>query len=131
MSETSVSNTLEVALSGAVLRLLQLFHDKYDREHSLTYTMEECLLYGIKAKSASKEYSVETQNRKKYDKELAADTSIIFHPDRMFALMKKYGIGHSNANLEKQVMEAAEKLQKEADAEELAKLEEATKPKAA
>lgn len=112
MSET---NTLQVTISGAQLRLLQLFHDKYDREHSLTYTFEECLVAGIQAKQRSKDYSVETQNRKKFEKEIASNPSAILNPAEMLRLMKKYGIGSSNTKLEEQVMEAAQKLQDEAE----------------
>lgn len=116
-------DTLTVEITGSQLRLLQYFHDRYDKDHSLTYTFEECLVAGIEAKRRSKEYSEKSQNTKKYEKEVAADPSIILHPDRMLALMKKYGIGSSNTKLEEQVMDAARKLQEEQE-------EAATKPAA-
>lgn len=121
---------LEVKISGAQLALLQYFHDKYDRDHSLTYTFEECLVAGIEAKKRSKEYSEQTNNRKKFEKEIAANPAIVLNPAGMLNLMKKYGIGSSNTQLEAQVVSAAEAMAKaaEAEAEELAKLEAATKP---
>jgi uncharacterized protein YneF (UPF0154 family) len=114
-------DTLQVTISGAQLALLQYFHDRYDRDHSLTYTFEECLVAGIEAKKRSKEYSEATNNRKKFEKEIAANPGIVLKPVEMLALMKKYGIGSSNAKLEEQVMEAAEKLEE-------AELEKATAP---
>jgi hypothetical protein len=90
---------LNISLNGAVLFLLKSFHDTYDKDHSLEYTLEECLLQGIKAKKASKEYSQETNNRKKFEKEIATDPSIIMDQKRMAALCKKYGIGASNAKM--------------------------------
>jgi hypothetical protein len=119
---------LQVTISGAQLALLQYYHDRYDNDHSLTYTFEECLVAGIEAKKRSKEYSEQTNNRKKFEKEIAANPAIVLQPDQMLKLMKKYGIGSSNTKLEDQVMAAAEKMQAEAEAEELAKLEAATKP---
>lgn len=123
---------LQVTISGAQLALLQFFHDRYDRDHSLTYTFEECLVAGIEAKRRSKEYSEATNNRKKFEKEIAADPTVVLQPVKMLALMKKYGIGASNEKLEEQVITAAENLAKAAEeaeaAAELAKLEAATKP---
>lgn len=127
MSET---NTLQCNITGSVLKLLQNFHDRWDRDHSLNYTLEDCLVAGIEAKRRSKEYSVETQNRKKFEKEIATDPSVILHPDRMLSLMKKYGIGASNSKLESQVVTAAEQMQKDREAQELAELEKATAPTA-
>ncbi len=121
-------DTLTVEITGSQLRLLQLFHDKYDKDHSLTYTFEECLVAGIDAKRRSKEYSEKTQNQKRFEKEIASDPSIVLHPDRMLKLMKKYRIGSSNEQLEEQVMEAAGKMQAEQEAEELKRLEAATAP---
>lgn len=121
-------NALVVTITGAQLALLQYYHDTYDRDHSLTYTFEECLVAGIEAKKRSKEYSEQTNNRKKFEKEIATNPGVVLNPAAMLQLMKKYKIGHSNTQLEKQVMAAAEKLQKEAEAAELAKLEEQTKP---
>jgi hypothetical protein len=118
MSDTN-ANSMTVEISGAQLRLLQYFHDKYDKDHSLTYTFEECLVAGIKAKTASKTYSETTRNEKKFHAEIASDPSIILHPDRMLKVMRKYGIGSSNAKLEDQVQDAASKM-----------LEEQTKPAA-
>lgn len=114
-------NALEVTISGAQLALLQYYHDKYDREHSLTYTFEECLVAGIEAKKRSKEYSEQTNNRKKFEKEIAANPAVVLNPVEMLKLMKKYGIGSSNSKLEEQVIAAAEKLEE-------AQLEAATKP---
>lgn len=113
--------TLSVNISGAQLALLQYYHDKYDRDHSLTFTFEECLVAGIEAKKRSKEYSEQTNNRKKFEKEIAANPSVVLNPVAMLGLMKKYGIGSSNTQLEAQVLAAADKL---AEAE----LEAATKP---
>ena len=109
----STNDVLKIELSGAVLRLLTHFHDKYDKDHSLNYTMEECLVAGIQAKQRSKDYSVETQNRKKFEKELAADPSVILHPDKMLRLCKKYGIAWSNGRLEEQVQAAASDMLEE------------------
>jgi hypothetical protein len=114
-------DTLQVSISGAQLALLRYYHDRYDRDHSLTYTFEECLVAGIEAKKRSKEYSEATLNRKKFEKEIAANPAIVLKPDQMLKLMQKYGIGSSNANLEKQVLEAAEKMEE-------AELEKATAP---
>lgn len=116
-----MADTLAVTISGAQLALLQYYHDRYDRDHSLTYTFEECLVAGIEAKKRSKEYSEQTNNRKKFEKEIAQNPGIVLKPIEMLALMKKYGIGSSNTKLEEQVMEAAERLEE-------AQLEEATKP---
>lgn len=106
-----MSDSLNVNISGAQLALLQYYHDRYDRDHSLTYTFEECLVAGIEAKKRSKEYSEQTNNRKKFEKEIAANPAIVLKPDQMLALMKKYGIGSSNAKLEEQVLEAAEAME--------------------
>src|SRR6478735_7165659 len=116
-----MSETLAVTISGAQLALLQYYHDRYDRDHSLTYTFEECLVAGIEAKKRSKEYSEQTNNRKKFEKEIAANPSVVLNPVAMLGLMKKYGIGSSNTKLEEQVMEAAERLEEQ-------QLEAATKP---
>jgi hypothetical protein len=106
-------DTLKADINGAVLKLLMNFHDKYDKDHSLLYTLEECLVAGIQAKQRSKEYSIDTQNRKKFERELAADPSVILHPDKMLRLCKKYGIAWSNGKLEEQVQAAAESMMEE------------------
>lgn len=87
------NDVLECTVEGSVLKLLKYFHDKYDREHSLNYTFEECLVAGIQAKQRSKEYSEETQNRKKFERALASDPSVITDPERMKKLCAKFGIG--------------------------------------
>lgn len=119
--ENQNGNALAVTISGAQLALLQFYHDRYDRDHSLTYTFEECLVAGIEAKKRSKEYSEATNNRKRFEKEIASNPAVVLNPVEMLKLMKKYGIGSSNSKLEQQVMEAAEKLEE-------AQLEAATKP---
>lgn len=106
MSET---NVLQATFTGAVLKMLQFFHDKWDKEHSLQYTLEDCLVAGINAKQRSKEYSVATENRKRFEREIASDPSVILDPVRMLRLCKKYGIGSANQQFENQVLEAATK----------------------
>ena len=109
----NANDVLKADVTGAVLRLLMNYHDRYDRDHSLLYTLEECLVAGIQAKQRSKDYSVETQNRKRFERELAADPSVILHPDKMLRLCKKYGIAWSNGKLEEAVQAEAEKMMEE------------------
>jgi len=113
--------TYEMKISGALLALLQYYHQKYEDKRSLQYVIEDCLQAGVDAKRRSKEYSEKTENRKRFEKAIASDPTVVLRPADMLTLMKKYGIGSSNANLEKQVMEAAEAI---AEAE----LEKATAP---
>lgn len=114
----ATSNALQHTFTGAVLALLINFNNTWDKGHSLGFTLEECLIAGIEAKRRSKEYSEATQNRKKYEKELMADPTVVLRPTDMLRLMKKYGIGASNANLESQVIAAAEQMAKAAEAKE-------------
>lgn len=104
-----MDNVLHIELQGAVLKLAQNFHDRWDKEHSLAYTIEDCLVAGIEAKRRSKEYSEETRNRKAFEKELGADPTIVLRPADMLKLCKKFGIGYSNAGFEQKIMEQAEK----------------------
>lgn len=83
----------DVELTGAIVKLLIVFNQTHDKDHSLQYTLEECLLAGITAKNRSKEYSEATQNRKKFEKEIAADPTVVLDPERMAKLCRKFGIG--------------------------------------
>lgn len=109
----STTDVLKTEITGSVLKLLTFFHDKYDRDHSLNYTLEECLIAGVQAKQRSKEYSEQTNNRKKFEREIAADPTVILHPDKMLRLCKKYGIAWSNGKLEEAVQAEAQKMQDE------------------
>jgi hypothetical protein len=111
-------DVLQINLSGSVLKLVENFHQTWDKEHSLNYTIEDCLVAGVEAKRRSKEYSEATNNRKKFEKEIATDPSIILNPSKMLDLMKKYKIGSSNSKLEDQVLEAATAMTKAAAASE-------------
>ncbi len=102
-------DALELKLTGSVLKLAQNFRQRWDKDHSLTYVIEDAIVAGLEAKRRSKEYSEKNQNQKKFEKEIATDPQIILHPDKMLTLMKKYGFGASNTKLEEQVLEAATK----------------------
>lgn len=90
------SDVLSTEITGALLVLLQSYHDRWDKDHSLRYTLEDCLLAGVQAKKRSKEYSAATENRKRFEREIAANPAIVMDPAAMIKLCRKYGIGASS-----------------------------------
>ena len=78
-------------IEGAVLVLLKSFHDRYDKTHSLQFTLEDCLVTGITAKQRSKDYSEKIRDDKEFKRQLAADPTIMLDFDKFLRLQLKYG----------------------------------------
>ena len=89
----SLSSPVSITLEGGVIAQVRLFQQAWDKDHSLQYVIEECLQAGVEAKRRSKEYSLQSRNRKAFDEAVSRDPSIMARPEDLVKLMQKHRIG--------------------------------------